>query len=88
MARLGTGGKARRRIRATLVAGAAGALIGGALRVSRARARRKHAAGERAFSKASAGMWPPVPPAPIRPVHIVADRATIAPDDTVEQTSA
>ena len=75
----GTGTK-RRRVRITLLAGAAGGLVAAGLRVARSRGRRRREAGEKAFSRASDGLWPPVPPAPERQVRIEAERAAAAQD--------
>lgn len=71
----GEGKAKRRRIRATLLTGIAGGLLGAGLRMARKQARRRRDEGERAFSRASSGIWPPVPPAPARTVRIEAERA-------------
>nr|MDA8291915.1 hypothetical protein [Actinomycetota bacterium] len=60
---------------ATIVAGVAGGLLGAVVRVLARRARRRREEGERAFSRASDGIWPPVPRADERAVRIAADRA-------------
>lgn len=88
MARVSRGASSRRRARATLLAGLVGGLFGTTLRISRARTRRKQTASTRAFSRASDGMWPPVPKAPIHAVKIEADRATAPLEGGAEQTPA
>ena len=70
-----TSTRTRRRLLATLVAGAAGGLGGAVFTIVRKRARRRRERGEQVFSKSSAGMWPPVTPAPERGPHIVPHRA-------------
>jgi hypothetical protein len=58
----------------TIAVGAVG--IGGfVVALVRRRARRRRERRELVFSKASAGMWPPVPPAPDRAPRIGADLA-------------
>ncbi|MHB1597591.1 MAG: hypothetical protein ACYCXY_01640 [Acidimicrobiales bacterium] len=75
-----TGARTRRRLLATLIAGAAGGVGGAVFTIARKRARKRRERGEQVFSKASAGMWPPVPRAPERGPHIVANRAGDAAD--------
>ncbi len=60
-------------VRSTVVLGGVSALVGLVLRLRRARKRRREAAAEQAFTRASDGLWPPVPRAPERPVHIETD---------------
>ncbi|GEM_PF-4373111 len=66
----------RRSVRIGLAAGLVAALV----QVLRTLARRKRERDERAFSKASEGMWPPVPPASADGVRIAASRAEVRPD--------
>ncbi|HUZ19744.1 MAG TPA: hypothetical protein VMU75_04130 [Acidimicrobiales bacterium] len=66
----------RRSVRIGLAAGLVAALV----QVLRTLARRKRERDERAFSKASEGMWPPVPPASADGVRITAGRAEARPD--------
>jgi hypothetical protein len=71
----------------TLVAGALGGIGGALVRRSRQRARRRDDAREEEFSRASSGMWPPVPRANSASLRIEADRAT-APSDAADEQPA
>jgi len=71
-----TGGTRSRRLRATVVAGVAGGLLGAVVRILARRSRRRREQREQAFSRASDGMWPPVPRSEDRSVRISADRVT------------
>lgn len=76
MTRLRSGGTGSRRLRATIVAGVAGGVVGAAVKLLARRARRRREQGEREFSRASDGLWPPVHQAAPGGVTIAATRAT------------
>jgi len=76
MTRRRAGGSGSHKVRTTIVAGVAGGLVGAVVRILARRARSRREQGELAFSRASDGLWPPVPRAEERSVQIAADRAT------------
>jgi hypothetical protein len=65
----------RRPFLLALLAGLAGGALAALLKTSRARSRRRREQRERAFSSASAGIWPPVGHAEGPGLRIVAPRA-------------
>jgi len=74
-------------VRSTVVLGGVSALVGLVLRLRRARKRRREAAAEQAFTRASDGLWPPVPRAPERPVHIENDTQNDTQTDIMRSAS-
>ncbi len=76
MTRRRAGASGSHKVRTTIVAGVAGGLVGAVVRTLARRARTRREQGELAFSRASHGLWPPVPHAEERSVQIAADRAT------------